>query len=256
MIDFYETPYKNVHINVAAPIITVRCSGGFDSALLLYMVAKACKQLNPTAVIQPITVVRTNEEQHPEWHRVDNLPIVDDIIAWVREQFPDVNIKDKQWLDALKWWENGNVSYTDAQKKLVIQNIDVNALLESQYVTRVLDYNGVTKNPPVPMSINNMHEHRVRKRDFDDGISPAVDENSATVVHEMGGTNTNFVEPFRNTDKRVTMYLAKKLGILETLDSITRSCEGGREETENWTKICSTCWWCQERAWAMAEVNA
>ena len=73
MISIYETPYKNVHINVSAPLCTVRTSGGFDSGLLLYMVAKTCAEHNPTAEIQPITVVRTNEDQHPEWHRVDNL---------------------------------------------------------------------------------------------------------------------------------------------------------------------------------------
>ena len=80
MTKIYETPYGNVHIPISSPIITVRTSGGFDSALLLYMVAKTCVEANSKAIIQPITVVRTNEDDYPSWHRVDNRPIVDGVM--------------------------------------------------------------------------------------------------------------------------------------------------------------------------------
>ena len=168
MTNIYETPYGNVHLPVASPIVTVRCSGGFDSALLLYLIAQACSENNPTAIVQPITVVRTNEDDHPSWHRVDNLPIVDGIVDWVRTQFPSVTIRDKNWKDAIKWWENSNISYTDAQRALVDEQTDSIVELEGAYSCRVFDYNGVTKNPPVPMTINDMHQHRELKRDVDD----------------------------------------------------------------------------------------
>ena len=251
MIKIYQTPYGDVHIPVGSPIITVRTSGGFDSGLLLYLVAQTCAELNPSAVIQPITVVRTNQEDRPNWHRVDNRPIVDNIVEWVQSQVPTVNVKTKQWTDAIEWWTNGNVSYTDAQRNLVKQNY--RALTEddnADYVCGIHDFNGVTKNPPVPMTINNMHQHREIKRDVNDKNAPAIAENSCTVVHNKDGRDGRFVEPFRNADKRVVMWLSNNLGIIETLDTLTRSCEGGREETDNWTKVCGTCWWCQERDWA------
>ena len=254
MISIYETPYKNVHINVSAPLCTVRTSGGFDSGLLLYMVAKTCSEHNPTAEIQPITVVRTNEDQYPQWHRVDNRPIVDSIVQWVRGQFPQIAIREKVWKDAFQWWENGNITYTDAQKTLVTQWVDPNKTIEDPYKAQVFDFNGVTKNPPVPMSINNMHQHRELKRDYDEPGKPAEAENSCS-IHKFKNKNTaQFQEPFRNSDKRVTIYLAREFGIFDDLNRLTRSCEGGREETSNWTKVCGTCWWCQERAWAMESV--
>ena len=96
-----------------------------------------------------------------------------------------------------------------------------------------------------------MHQHRELKRDHDDTTKPAEAPDSCS-IHKMKRYNTaQFQEPFRNADKRVTIWLAREFGILETLDSLTRSCEGGREETEGWTKVCGTCWWCQERDWAM-----
>lgn len=249
MSKIYNTPYGNVHLPVASPIVTVRTSGGFDSALLLYLIAQACSENNPTAIVQPLTVVRTNEDDYPSWHRVDNLPIVDDIVEWVRTQFPNVTIRDKNWKDAFKWWENKNISYTGAQRALVDEQTNSIVELEDSYSCRVFDYNGVTKNPPVPMSINNMHQYRELKRDVDDAKDPAI-EDSCTVIHGVNDSRCRFVEPWRNADKRITMHIARQLGVFEKLNQISRSCEGNRESTDSWTKICGVCWWCQERDWA------
>ena len=255
MTKIYETPYGNVHIPISSPIITVRTSGGFDSALLLYMIAKTCVEANSKAIIQPITVVRTNEDDYPSWHRVDNRPIVDGIVDWVRSEFPTADIKDKIWRDAFKWWENGNISYTDAQRDLVNEQCEAGPPADpSWHDCQLHDFNGVTKNPPVPMTINNQHENRELKRDHNDANSPAVAEDSCTVIHGAYNTGNRNVEPFRNTDKRVTIYLAKQFDVFEKLNTISRSCEGNREITNGWTKICGVCWWCQEREWACKEI--
>jgi hypothetical protein len=257
MTKIYNTPYGAVHIPVESQMITVRTSGGFDSALLLYMIAQTCAELNPNAIIQPITVVRANPDDDRTWlYRVDNRPIVDTIIDWVRKEIPVADIRDKQWLDAINWWENGSATYLAAQKNLVVQNLNPirKAEMANGQVSRVHDYNGVTKNPPVPMAIDNMHQYRELKRDHNDPTSPAVAIDSCTVVHNANGDDCRYVEPFRNADKRVTMWLADNLGILDTLDKITRSCEGDGNKTDNWTKTCDTCWWCQERAWAHREI--
>jgi hypothetical protein len=257
MIDVYETPYKAVHINVAAPVITVRTSGGFDSAVVLYLVAKGCAEHNTNAIIQPITVVRTNDVNYQSWHRVDNLPIVDGIIDWVRSQFPTVTIRDKLWENAHHWWNNNNISYLKAQRRLVR---DVAASLESvelgpDYMAKLIDYNGITKNPPVPMSDGS---GGVPNRNIDSHM-PAINEGSATVMFMNGDfaldiqtqRTITHIEPFRNADKRITIHLATELGIFDTLNDITRSCEGGREETDGWTKTCDICWWCLEKDWAI-----
>tara|TARA_B100001778_G_C18599736_1_gene636614 strand:- start:2685 stop:3455 length:771 start_codon:yes stop_codon:yes gene_type:complete len=256
MTKIYETPYGAVHIPIVSPIITVRTSGGWDSALLLYMVAKTCVEAKANAIIQPITVVRTNEDEYPDWHRVDNLPIVDVIVDWVRSEFPTADVKDKIWKDAFKWWENGNISYTDAQRDLVREAAEASPPMhQSWHDCQLHDYNGVTKNPPVPMLIADKHQYRELKRDHNDANSPAVAEDSCTVIHGPHNLNRRMVEPFRNADKRVCMYLARQFGIFEKLNTISRSCEGDRESTNSWTKVCGICWWCQEREWACKETS-
>ena len=53
--------------------------------------------------------------------------------------------------------------------------------------------------------------------DVDDANSPAVAEDSCTVIHGANNTGNRNVEPFRNTDKRVTIYLAKQFNVFEKL---------------------------------------
>ncbi len=266
MIDMYETPYKNVHINVAAPKITVRCSGGFDSAVLLYLVAKACNQHNPTAVIQPITVIRTNNPDNENQHhsRMNNLPVVDTIVEWTRTQFPNITINDKMYLDTPQWWENGCEPYNLNQLNLVIANAPADAtrdedharvhnlpILDDKYIAELLDFNGVTKNPPIALS---GHEFRELSRDIDHD-EPPMAEDSCSVHTSQNILKTQFQESFRNTDKRVTIYLARELNIFDKLNEITVSCEGNREATDGWTRTCDVCWWCLEREWAISEVQ-
>jgi len=45
-------------------------------------------------------------------------------------------------------------------------------------------------------------------------------------------------------------WLAKEAGILDDMLHLTRSCEGGPDETHDFTKVCGECWWCLERDWA------
>lgn len=264
MIDIYETPYKNVHINVAAPKITVRCSGGFDSALLLYLVAKACNTHNPTVVIQPITVVRTNSPDHEYHSRINNLPVVDRIVDWVRTQFPDITINDKMYMDTPQWWENGCEQYNLNQLSLAVQNAPEDAtreekhaelhnltVLDDMYIAELLDFNGITKNPPIPLV---GHEFRELSRDHNHDHPPMA-QDSCSVHTSQDILRIQFQESFRNTDKRVTIYLAQQLGVFDTLNEITVSCEGNREATDGWTRTCNECWWCLEREWAINEVQ-
>ena len=111
------------------------------------------------------------------------------------------------------------------------------------------EYNGVTKNPPgdsgVPASEENHRDHY--DHNYMLGSATALSRGSHDFVAEYA--------PIRNADKRITMWLADYLGVLEDLLPITRSCEGGPVETENFTKECMQCWWCLERKWALDNYN-
>lgn len=60
--------------------------------------------------------------------------------------------------------------------------------------------------------------------------------------------------PFAQLDKRAIIKAYKQLDILSLFDK-TWSCEGSKEDTNNFSIPCKKCWWCKEREWAVnAEV--
>lgn len=110
------------------------------------------------------------------------------------------------------------------------------------------EYDGVTKNPSKDSLVPQSEESH---RDFyDENYVKGV---ATSIEHDI--EFTAYYHPFRNSDKRITIWLANNLNILEDLLPITRSCEGGPDETENFTKECMQCWWCLERHWALENFN-
>jgi cobalamin-dependent methionine synthase I len=262
----YNTPYGKVSINTEAVNVGIFLSGGMDSAVLLYLVAKTFSERNITTSIQPVTVRRGNPTGFKYYDRVDIYPYANRIIKYVRDAFPNVTIYDTIKEDANYWWittvdpEGGHKgSYTTTQtnlsnfltwkyaddhliEKLAEQNMEPQQGIDTLYC----EYNGVTKNPPedadVPLS---EESHRDHVRNYVDGFATVVDY----------GKFHRYYEPIRNADKRITMWLAHELNILEDFLDITRSCEGGPVETENFTTECMKCWWCLERHWALENYN-
>lgn len=253
----YDTPYGRVLINTDAKNVGIFLSGGIDSAVILYLIAKTFAERNIKTTIQPATVRRGNPTDLKEYDRVDIYPYTDKIIAYVRSRFPNVNIHNTIKEEANYWWasvhENGgNIgSYTFAQTTLSnfltwkYARDELVTELNAQKGSDILycEYAGTTKNPPKDASVPLSEEsHRDNNNEY---YIPGF----ATSV--MDGIFEKYYEPFRNADKRITMWLAHELNILEDLLPITRSCEGGPVETENFTVECMECWWCLERHWAL-----
>lgn len=255
----YTTPYGTVSINTCAENVGIFLSGGLDSAVILCLIAKTFTENNITAPIQPVTVRRGNPTDIREYDRVDIYPYVEKIIAYVRTRYPGIVIHDTIKEDANYWWASkhngsGNIgSYTYLQEilsaflqwnyarpELVIEK-------NSQGLTDLLycEYNGVTKNPPsdsgVPASEETHRDH------YDDKYMPGYATALSRGTHDFVAE----YEPIRNSDKRITVWLADQLGVLDDLLPITRSCEGGPDETKNFTQECMQCWWCLERKWAL-----
>lgn len=258
----YETPYGSVLINTNAKNVGIFLSGGLDSAVVLYLIAKTFTEKNIKTPIQPLTIRRKNSTEFKQFDRVDIYPYVDKIILYIKNKFPNVTILDPIKEDANFWWasihENGrNISsYTYTMtvlsnflkwKYLHFNSIDKTKLIPGTDFL-YCEYNGVTKNPPKNSSVPQSEESH---RDF---FTENRIEGSATVF-DYDDTFAIHYDPFRNADKRITMWLAHNLNILEDLLPITRSCEGGPDETENFTKECMQCWWCLERHWALENFN-
>jgi len=253
----YDTPYGKVLINTDAKNVGIFLSGGIDSAVILYLIAKTFSEKGIKTAIQPVTVRRGNPSEYREYDRVDIYPYADKIIAYVRNKFPNVNICDTIKEDANYWWasflkDGKNLgSYTFTQS--VLSNYLIWKYARPSIVSETnaqngidllyCEYFGTTKNPPKDSSVPQSEEsHRDNvTANYIQGVATAIDT----------GDFIKYYEPFRNADKRITMWLAHQLNILEDLLPITRSCEGGPVETENFTKECMECWWCLERHWAL-----
>lgn len=253
----FSTPYGDVYINHSAKSYGVRLSGGFDSALMLYMLAKTLSENKSDAVIYPMTTKKWNTTQFEFFDAADSFLYADSVIQWVRSCFPNVDIRDSIKRGAEFWWISNFVNGQDRSSYLNTQNMlssyinwyNVNRYLETHPSTPettllYCEYAGTTKNPPIHLT------------DFPRGPESHRESNKPNAIVEGSPTIAYFTdyfceyEPFRNSDKRVTFWLADFLGVLDKLLSITRSCEGNKYTTNNFTQECNECWWCYERKWA------
>jgi hypothetical protein len=261
----YDTPYGKVSIDIEAVNVSIFLSGGMDSAVVLYLIAKTFSERNIKTAIQPVTVRRGNPTGFKYYDRVNIFPYADRIINYVRSAFPNVIIYDTIKEDANYWWittvdhQGHKGSYTTTQENLsnfltwkyadahINERLSEHGLEPQQGIdTLYCEYSGVTKNPPKDADVPPSDEfHRDHTHNYVDGFATAV----------MYEKFHKYYEPIRNADKRITMWLAHELNILEELLSITKSCEGGAIETENFTKECMECWWCLERHWALKNFN-
>jgi len=252
----YNTPYGDVYILHDAKSLGLALSGGFDSAVLLYLLAKTIKETGSNAEIYPFGSRRTNPTEYREFDSVDVYPYADKIIDFVRKEFPSVKIHNPYRKDADFSW----ITYRGDRRNLGSYTEVLNLLTRymkwyhsgpkaiekfTPPIGEILyvDYGGVTKNTSaLPQS----------EEGFRDDISPnAIVNGAATVIYtDEENPFMVYFESFRNADKRVTFYLAEQFGIRETLLGITRSCEGSREVTNNFVDECNECWWCLERDWA------
>lgn len=266
MIDIYETPYGTVEIDVDAQRVVVAVSSGFDSALLLYATALAAKKYNPTLEIYTVTARRVNSLTEPHlrevFDRVDNYANAVKVVEWVRSCFPEIDIKDNILHDAYFWQYcqddmilGKRHTYIMSQKMPYTYAVCLPYQNDTNFKYNVISLSGVTKNPDFELGGNNPETQRNLKLPNDNPTSVTVKNKSLInplLANYMKLTNLRVLlsEPFRNGDKRVTFWLADNLGILDNLLAISRSCEGPRDLSNNWTEECHHCWWCYERTWA------
>ena len=60
---------------------------------------------------------------------------------------------------------------------------------------------------------------------------------------------TNWLFPFSGIDKTHTLFIAKQLGVLDEIATITHTC------TDSHDLRCGKCWQCSERIWAFDQLG-
>ena len=255
MLVKYSTAYGNVAYDLSRPHIIISLSGGFDSAVTFYGLAKAIHENGTGNEIHSITVRKlSNRRGHPDFDKGNPFPIVTHLIEWVRSQFPDVKIHDNVTALVHEWWED-EFKYTQVQYDLLDQ------IAQEYGPENVMTTSGMTMNPPlvvgeVTVTDNNGNIIRQNALTERDEISEVAIPDTISTKSHCDGRDEFY--PFRNFDKRAVFSFADTYyGDVDTFLNMTRSCEGFRRHTNNFTGVCGAgpdldykCWWCYEREWA------
>lgn len=209
---------KNEHL-FRGKTIGVSMSGGADSTMLCYLLAKTIKKRDLQITIQPYN-------GYDIWAPLDSRGIIK-IIQYIQSTFPTVDI---QWPISTVFDTNG-AGYNDGDK-----NSYINPLIEKLKTHNLVDLvmHGASLGPPIEVQESLSGQYPITRlpgHHLWNEIERASDD----------------LAPFKYVDKRFIIQCYKDFDRKELLE-MTNSCTAPQGN-------CKECWWCQERAWAILEVN-
>lgn len=206
VIDNITIPYSKYKT------ISISCSGGADSSLLLYILMK----YKQTGTIHVYTYANNLKGR---------------LAAKSSANVIEKCIQLTGYYDIAH-----HVLYVDKHdSKVMFSNLG----LQKEITKSAIVYSAITANPPKDIADSFCGEHKNSEQQDRD---PAIQR--PTFISDT------FCTPFTNINKKKIKELYDYLGVTKSLFPITRSCEGFKSKTENFTKTCNTCWWCLERKWA------
>ena len=213
MQNYNNDCYDNINVET----IGIWMSGGADSSMLAYLLAKQIRDFDLNIKIQPLSVRRG---------RPNNPIYAGNVIDFIEEDlqikmndhiiyYPDIN--DEHQREIKEFWDRDDENFREGLFQIL--------------------YSGITCNPPKDDDTIPLNKERSRDEDAD---RPIVSKNGIRY----------YINPFFHINKKGLAKLYKEHGVLDTLFPKTFSCEGSVEETKTHTQHCKRCWWCQERYWA------
>lgn len=231
-IDFFDFDF---HVNEV--ILTL--SGGLDSASLFYLI---CKHL-PHASVIPFTARDAN-------FTIDS-QCANEVTKFMQKEFVDIDIKDlvvydinetdldKVSLAEIEDYKEQRQDLYHMPNRGVSKTIQLNQAIKdikSKYPNAVR-CDAMTSNPPdyVMENFNGWDDFETRR-------DPKQVKNTRP--------NKRLYKPFVNLDKKFIADIFFQNNLMQTLFPLTKSCCGGSEITENYTKPCKKCFHCFEKYWA------
>lgn len=201
--------------------IVYKISGGADSAILLYMLAKYRQEFNPELDFVFATSVNVNLPYQEIFAK--------QVIEYVNNKYPLGNFEH----------------YVNSNRGGKFYTVDQDALTDTLRPDdkSTVQWMGITCNPikqEQDAFADNMWEYRVPERD------PGHPENHPVQEMEISPGVFKFNRPFMKHNKRGVAELYTTFGVLDELFPLTRSCE---DDTHDFSHHCGECWFCQEREW-------
>lgn len=200
---------NNIEIPIVDGPISISCSGGADSSLLLYIL-----MMHHKSKINIFTLTKSSNY----WAAaISSSNIVNKCVNLTG----NINIKHI-------------IEYNDIQNNDLLYNQHSKYLHtgESTFV-----YSGSTANPPEDIADNFLLRHRNTQQTSRDPL----------IIRNIINYETKVIKPFTNFNKKDIAATYKYLGILDTIFPLTRSCES--RELKFMYSHCDDCWWCKERKW-------
>jgi|TARA_R110001606_G_scaffold135304_2_gene272260 tRNA(Ile)-lysidine synthase TilS/MesJ len=214
-----QDDYK-MSIDSSITRIGLKISGGADSALVAYMLAKYSEAERPDLKIYPITGV---SEQKP-FQAIFSKKVITKIESLVNYTF-DTHITGPVRSDT---------NYVKDQETLVI-NAYKSYGLQAHYA-------GITANPSAEQAPELVDPSEFNSEWYND---------RRRGKEKKPYTNGPSTRPLINTDKKGVYEHYVTLGILEEIFPLTRSCE---IHTTDFTHHCGECWFCKERYWGFGRL--
>jgi disulfide oxidoreductase YuzD len=210
----FENSQDNWEIDLPSSItnIGLKISGGADSAIVCFMLAKYIMEERPDITLHPVTGIADNK--------------------LYQQKYADSVLRKVEELTGIVF---GKHQYKDVTASRYI--LDQEDFLKSLYEQELfnLHFAGITANPSeddapqLYTSINAM----------------PTDDRSKQLIKK-----DNYRLPLINIDKRGVAEHYTRLGVMDTLFPVTRSCEARVTDSEyNIDKHCEVCWFCKERYW-------
>lgn len=197
--------------------VGLKISGGADSAITGYMLAKYITEERPNLKIVPITVDQEGKAFQVQFAKR--------IIEFYKKEFGDIFLDHETAFSPLPESEN----YVTTQQLLIT------SLYKKDKIQ--FHFAGITQNPPAGAIPSNVYET---------GWMDPPDRNVLKNIYE--GTSCH---PLVNFDKQDVAELYHYFGVFDTLFPLTRSCE---QYTTDFEHHCGKCWFCAERQWGFGRL--
>ena len=237
--DFDYSKYKKMGVSL---------SGGSDSALLFYLMAKHLKNVQ----IVPWSAYEQSDD--PLRERPLTIEAAEKIVDWIRNQFPNANISnhfkyvyDRTCPETFKEAEKLNTpeyKYYPMPTLGIVKVLLVHKGVSKMWEEGHIDFfaNGITSNPPLDVMKDWRHyeERRSRKSDIFE-----YDKRPGKICESR-----IYYKPFVNINKKWVAGMFEQEGLMDTLFPLTESCTGFAQDTNWWTEPCRDCFWCNEKYWA------
>lgn len=203
--------------------IGISVSGGTDSAILLYMMAKEIDDNNYNLEICPYTLL---DIPNTHW-------AAEDVINLVSDLFPNVAIRS-----TFTFPETSSVMMTEDDKNLNQRAFE--KIVSSHGIKVVV--RGITSIPPQ----KDLKPYNLLK-------DCPRDRSSISKTKMIYGKL--IWKPFLFNDKKFIADMYIKYNRLDDLFPLTKSCVGSAKKTDNHSVPCKTCWWCREKYWAFGSYD-